>query len=133
MPVEIFCLEGARTLTFSPAFLYLSFLRPSLHRLQLRSSPISRTYLQLDNMSFGFSAGDFITALELVATVIDALRDTGRAATQYRGVLKQLHSLQTALVAVQTLDIDESLVEFQSDFCIVERKMFESCKSSCSS
>jgi hypothetical protein len=65
-------------------------------------------------MSFGFSAGDFITALELVATVIDALRDTGRAATQYRGVLKQIHSLQTALVAVQTLDIDESLVAFQS-------------------
>ncbi|KAH8814144.1 hypothetical protein F5882DRAFT_455852 [Hyaloscypha sp. PMI_1271] len=50
-------------------------------------------------MSFGFSAGDFITALEIVATVIDALRDTGKAATQYRGVLKQLHSLQTALVA----------------------------------
>jgi hypothetical protein len=39
-------------------------------------------------MSFGFSAGDFITALELVATVIDALRDSGKAATQYRGVLK---------------------------------------------
>jgi hypothetical protein len=84
-------------------------------------------------MSFGFSAGDFITALELVAIVIDALRDTGRAATQYRGVLKQLHSLQTALVAVRTLDIDESLVAFQSDFCIVERKMFDFCKSSCSS
>jgi hypothetical protein len=32
-------------------------------------------------MSFGFLAGDFIIALELVAAVIDALRDTGKAAT----------------------------------------------------
>jgi hypothetical protein len=65
-------------------------------------------------MSFGFSVGDFITALEVVATVIGALRATGKAASQYRGLLKQLHSLQTALLAVQGLDIDESLVPFES-------------------
>ncbi|KAH8792572.1 hypothetical protein BGZ57DRAFT_922092 [Hyaloscypha finlandica] len=63
-------------------------------------------------MSFGFSAGDFITALEIVATVIDALRDTGKAATQYRGVLKQLHSLQTALVAQAVSEYLGTIADF---------------------
>jgi hypothetical protein len=64
-------------------------------------------------MSFGFSVSDFIAALELVATAIDALRATGNAASQYRVLLKQLDSLQTALLAVQALEIDEALFSFQ--------------------
>jgi hypothetical protein len=64
-------------------------------------------------MSFGFSVGDFISALELVATVIDALRSSGKAASKYRVLLKQLESLQAALFAVQALEIDEAHFLFQ--------------------
>ncbi|KAN0098879.1 hypothetical protein V8E51_014542 [Hyaloscypha variabilis] len=41
-------------------------------------------------VSFGFSAGDFIAAIELVATVIDALRESGDASSEYREIVRQL-------------------------------------------
>jgi hypothetical protein len=57
------------------------------------------------SVGFGFSAGDFIAALELVATVIDALRESGDASLEYREIVRQLYSLETAqnaeLVALQ--------------------------------
>ncbi|KAE9381573.1 hypothetical protein N431DRAFT_506103 [Stipitochalara longipes BDJ] len=65
-------------------------------------------------MSFSFSVGDFISALEVVATVVDALRATSKAATQYQGLLKQLDSLQAVLLAVKSLRVDESLIPFES-------------------
>lgn len=65
-------------------------------------------------MSFGFSVGDFIAALEVVGVVIDALRAGGKAARQYRELLKELWSLKLALLAVQTMDIDESLCAYES-------------------
>ena len=43
---------------------------------------------------FGFSIGDFLAALELVSTVIDALRDSGQAGNVYRELLHQLYSLE---------------------------------------
>ncbi|KAL5350845.1 hypothetical protein ACLOAV_004416 [Pseudogymnoascus australis] len=57
-------------------------------------------------MSFGFSAGDFIAALELVATVIDALRESGGASSEYREIVRQLYSLETALIRVKRLEVD---------------------------
>jgi Mg2+ and Co2+ transporter CorA len=60
-------------------------------------------------MSFGFSVGDFLTALELVATVIDALRDSGDASSQNRELLRELYSLETALIRVKRLDFDDEL------------------------
>ena len=60
------------------------------------------------SVGFGFSVGDFITALELVATVIDALRDSGEASSEYRELLPQLNSLETALVQVKRLEVDYS-------------------------
>lgn len=57
-------------------------------------------------MSFGFSVGDFITALELVATVIDALRESGGASSEYREIIRQLYSLETALISVKRLEVD---------------------------
>jgi len=60
-------------------------------------------------MSFGFSVGDFITTLELVATVIDALRDSGDASSQNREILRELHSLETALIHVKRLDVADEL------------------------
>ncbi|OBT46768.1 hypothetical protein VE00_02643 [Pseudogymnoascus sp. WSF 3629] len=57
-------------------------------------------------MGFGFSAGDFIAALELVATVIDALRESGGASSEYREIVGQLYSLETALIRVKRLEVD---------------------------
>lgn len=38
-------------------------------------------------VGFGFSAGDFIAAIQLVSTVIDALRDSGDSSTEYRALI----------------------------------------------
>ena len=57
---------------------------------------------------FGFSAGDFIAALNLVSTVIDALREVGGASTEFREVVRELLTLETALIRVKRLDLDDS-------------------------
>ncbi|PQE17488.1 vegetative cell wall protein [Rutstroemia sp. NJR-2017a WRK4] len=57
-------------------------------------------------VGFGFSAGDFIAAIELVATVIDALRESGGASSEYREIVRQLYSLETALLQVKRLEVD---------------------------
>jgi hypothetical protein len=58
-------------------------------------------------MSFGFSAGDFIAALELIGTVINALRESGVSGSQYRELIDQLYSLETALLQVKQLELEE--------------------------
>ena len=55
-------------------------------------------------VGFGFSAGDIIAALKLVDTVIDALRDSGEAGLAYRELVRELYSLETALLHVKRLD-----------------------------
>jgi hypothetical protein len=52
------------------------------------------------SVGFGFSTGDVISALELVATVVDALRSCGKASAKYRELVRQLFSLETALLQV---------------------------------
>jgi hypothetical protein len=59
------------------------------------------------SVGFGFSTGDFIAALQLVSTVIDALRDSGDSSTEYRALISQLLTLETALLKVKRLDVDE--------------------------
>lgn len=59
------------------------------------------------SVGFGFSTGDFIAALELVATVIDALRDSGESSAGYQELISQLSSLQTALIAVNNVELDD--------------------------
>jgi len=59
------------------------------------------------SIGFGFSVGDFIAAIELVGTVIDALRSSGSAATKYRELVTQLLSLETALLQVKRLEFEE--------------------------
>jgi hypothetical protein len=58
------------------------------------------------SVGFGFSVGDFIAAIELVATVIDPLRESGDASSEYREIVKQLYSLETALLRVKRLEVD---------------------------
>ena len=58
-------------------------------------------------VGFGFSVGDFLNALELVSTVIDAVQDSGAASSEYRELLNELQSLRTALLQVERLEIDQ--------------------------
>ena len=59
-------------------------------------------------MSFGFSVGDFIAALELVGTVVNALRASGDASKEFREVVQLLTNLHTALLAVEELDFEDA-------------------------
>jgi hypothetical protein len=60
------------------------------------------------SVGFGFSACDFISALELVVTVADALRESGASSNEYRALISQLHTLETALLRVKCLELDDS-------------------------
>ncbi len=59
-------------------------------------------------MSFGFSAGDFISALELVTTVVNALRESGGSSAEYHALIKQLYALESALIRVKQLEVDDA-------------------------
>lgn len=58
-------------------------------------------------MSFGFSVGDFVTALQLVGTVISAIRESGGSGAEYRELVNELYSLETALLQVKQLELEE--------------------------
>jgi hypothetical protein len=64
------------------------------------------------SIGFGFSVGDFISAVELVSTVIDALRSSSSASTEYRELLSQLLSLESALLQVKRLEPEFQCAEF---------------------
>lgn len=59
----------------------------------------------------GFSASDFTAAIELVGTVADALRSSGESAAEYRELVSQLLSLESALIQVKRLEIEEGQYE----------------------
>ena len=52
------------------------------------------------SVGFGFSAGDFIAAIGLVANVTTALKDAGGASDEYRSLVRELESLK---LVVKTL------------------------------
>lgn len=54
---------------------------------------------------FGFSVGDFIAAIGLVAEVVEAVQDSGGAASQYQSLTQDLGNLQAALLRVESLRI----------------------------
>jgi hypothetical protein len=60
------------------------------------------------SVGFGFSAGNFISALELVATVIDALCESGESFAEFRLLVAQLETLQVALENVNCLEVDDA-------------------------
>lgn len=59
------------------------------------------------SVGFGFSVGDFLAALNLVGTVIDALREASESGAAYRELLAELFALETALLRVKRLDLDD--------------------------
>ncbi|MCJ1432920.1 hypothetical protein MMC27_002278 [Xylographa pallens] len=65
---------------------------------------------------FGFSAGDFIAAIQLVGTVIHALREVGGAGDKFHDLIQEMSILQKALERVQAITYDDTqhigLIEF---------------------
>lgn len=59
------------------------------------------------SVGFGFSTGDFIAAVELVSTVVGALRESGDSSTEYQTLISQLYTLETALLRVKRLELDD--------------------------
>jgi len=58
---------------------------------------------------FGFSFGDFVAGISLIKDLVEALRDSGGSGEEFREVLSELETLQTALGAVQSLEVVDSL------------------------
>ena len=59
------------------------------------------------SVGFGFSVGDFIAALRLVDTVVDALRESGRSSANFQELLAELQSLKAALHSVDQLQLHD--------------------------
>jgi len=53
--------------------------------------------------AFGWSAGDIIAAIRVVARVSSALKDAGGASTQYQHTIQELESLELVLQELQHL------------------------------
>jgi len=60
---------------------------------------------------FGVSVGDFISGIQLIHTIIDALEDSTGSSAEYQGIIRELKSLETALNCVKDLDIEEEAQE----------------------
>jgi hypothetical protein len=58
---------------------------------------------------FGFSVGDFITAIKLLWSIVDAVKECGESTAEYRGLVEDLWHLETAFTQVTRLEFDESL------------------------
>lgn len=54
-------------------------------------------------MSFGFSAGDFMTAGLLIKDIVRSLKDRGGALSEYQELVRELHGLQHALDIIEHL------------------------------
>jgi hypothetical protein len=61
------------------------------------------------NPNFGFSAGDFKTGLDLIRKLIKALEDGAGSSNDYRDLIRELYSLERALLEVKQIVVDESL------------------------
>ena len=57
---------------------------------------------------FGFSASDFIAGIKLIADLIKALEESTGASAEYCHLIKELYSLERALVAIKHLKTEES-------------------------
>jgi hypothetical protein len=60
------------------------------------------------SVGFGFSIGDFLAALNLVQTVIDALQSSGQASSAYRELVRELYTLEHTLSRVKELEFHKS-------------------------
>ncbi|KAL8992015.1 MAG: hypothetical protein Q9169_007444 [Polycauliona sp. 2 TL-2023] len=61
------------------------------------------------SVGFGFSVHDFVGAVKIVRTVINALSANSQCSDELRALLRQLRSLETTLQTVEQLKVDGSL------------------------
>ena len=57
---------------------------------------------------FGFSVGDFVSGINLIRELIKALEDSAGSSADYVDLIRELYSLERALLEVKHLDLDES-------------------------
>jgi hypothetical protein len=57
--------------------------------------------------AFGFSAGDFIAGLTLIAQVSSALKDAGGAAKEYQGTVAELEAFGSIIEHIKGLKVPE--------------------------
>ena len=60
------------------------------------------------SIGFGFSVGDVLAAIEVVATVCDALRSSGLANAEHQELLSQLSVLEAILHRINSLQPDDA-------------------------
>lgn len=68
----------------------------TLDVLNIKSDNLSQT-TTMSGPAFGFSAGDFISAVTLIVSVTKALKDAGGASDEYRSLTEELDLLQRIL------------------------------------
>ena len=61
------------------------------------------------SVGFGFSVSDFVAAVQLVGTVVDALSANSTDSSELHELYQQLRDLETTLRNIDQLDIDNSL------------------------
>lgn len=57
-------------------------------------------------MSFGWSVGDVVATIQLVVKITNALQDSTGSSSQYRGIINELNSLNSALVKVKDIRLE---------------------------
>ena len=57
---------------------------------------------------FGFSVGDFVAAIKLVGTVLDALRNARRASREFAEIVQLLSTLEVCLIKVKEVGLEDS-------------------------
>lgn len=56
---------------------------------------------------FGVSVGDFIAAIELIHTIVQALEESTGAGAHYRGVILSMKNLERALSSLKSIESDD--------------------------
>jgi hypothetical protein len=57
------------------------------------------------SVPFRFSVGDFVSTIELVHDMIEALKDSTGSSASFQGLIRELYSLERALLVVKALKI----------------------------
>jgi hypothetical protein len=53
---------------------------------------------------FGISVGDFISSIELIHDVVEALKESNGSSANFQELIRELYSLERALLAVKALE-----------------------------
>lgn len=111
MPYGSLCMVRLARQTFRhPQLLFSGFAFPpqdSSFPQHVSAHPkISKSHMAAPG--FGFSAGDFISAVKLISDVSKALKDTGGASENYLQILAELDLLNGVLTQLQLQESDAS-------------------------